>query len=224
MTVVSPFVTVTKSTFRPLAKTYADFTAVASLETPEERREAAAQAVVTASESLKAVVWYAEKMKDAELETLRTACEIGRDYCAALADSEKCPDDLTDGLLENATAVFIQVRELAHVGEDDSRLHWLDPMVNVDRIPPAVRGLLWPSHFTAADEEVTAKALHRIGRSMLIAVRDYRKTKDAAALQGFTVQALRQAGFYACALSLAFPNPSDGLRYENRISVMREPF
>lgn len=223
MTVVSPFVTVTKSTFRPLAKTYADFVAAASLKTREDRQEAAAQAVVTASESLKAVAWYADKMKDSELETLRTACEGGRDYCTALANSEDCPDDMRDGTLENAAAAFRRVRELIRVGADD-RSHWLDPMVNVDRIPPAVRGLLWPSHFTAADEEVTTKALHRVGRLMLMAVRDYRKTKSAAALHGFTVRALRQVGFYTCALSLAFPKPSDIQQYENRINVMREPF
>lgn len=218
-----PFVTVTKRTYTPLTKAYADFVAAASLKTREDRQEAAAQAVMTASESLKAVAWYADKMKDSELETLRTACEGGRDYCTALANSEDCPDDMRDGTLENAAAAFRRVRELIRVGADD-RFHWLDPMVNVDRIPSAVRGLLWPSHFTAADEEVTAKALHRVGRLMLMAVRDYRKTKDAAALHGFTAQALRQVGFYTCALSLAFPKPSDILRYENRINVMREPF
>ena len=218
-----PFVTVTKRTYTPLTKAYADFVAAASLKIREDRQEAAAQAVVTASESLKAVAWYADKMKDSELETLRTACEGGRDYCTALANSEDCPDDMRDGTLENAAAAFRRVRELIRVGTDD-RSHWLDPMVNVDRIPPAVRGLLWPSHFTAADEEVTAKALHRVGRLMLMAVRDCRKTKNAAALHGFTVQTLRQVGFYTCALSLAFPKPSDILRYENRINVMREPF
>ena len=72
MAVTIPFVTVTKRTYTPLTKAYADFVA--------------AQAVVTASESLKAVAWYADKMKDSELETLRTACEGGRDYCTALAD------------------------------------------------------------------------------------------------------------------------------------------
>lgn len=224
MVVTIPFVTVTKRTYTPLTKAYADFVAAASLKTPEERQEAASQAVMTASESLKAVAWYAEKMKDSELETLRTACENGRDYCAALADSEKCPDDLTDGSLENAKAALIHVRELTRVGEDDSRSHWLNPMVNIDRLPPAVRGLLWPSHFTAADEEVTAKALRRVGRSMLIAVRNYRKTKDAAALCGFDADALRKALFYTCALLLAFPKPSGVLRYENRINVTREPF
>lgn len=218
-----PFVTVTKRTYTPLTKAYADFVAAASLKTREDRQEAAAQAVVTASESLKAVAWYADKMKVSELETLRTACEGGRDYCTALANSEDCPDDMRDGTLENAAAAFRRVRELIRVGADD-RFHWLDPMVNVDRIPSAVRGLLWPSHFTTADEEVTAKALHRVGRLMLMAVRDYRKTKNAAALHGFTVQALRQVGFYTCALSLAFPKPSDIQRYENRINVMREPF
>lgn len=218
-----PFVTVTKRTYTLLTKAYADFVAAASLETREDRQEAAAQAVMTASESLKAVAWYADKMKDSELETLRTACEGGRDYCTALANSEDCPDDMRDGTLENAAAAFRRVRELIRVGADD-RSHWLDPMVNVDRIPPAVRGLLWPSHFTAADEEVTAKALHRVGRLMLMAVRDCRKTKNAAALHGFTVQALRQVGFYTCALSLAFPKPSGVLRYENRINVTREPF
>ena len=196
MAVTIPFVTVTKRTYTPL---------------------------MTASESLKAVAWYADKMKDSELETLRTACEGGRDYCTALANSEDCPDDMRDGTLESAAAAFRRVRELIRVGADD-RSHWLDPMVNVGRIPPAVRGLLWPSHFTTADEEVTAKALHRVGRLMLMAVRDYRKTKNAAALHGFTVQALRQVGFYTCALSLAFPKPSDIQRYENRINVMREPF
>lgn len=218
-----PFVTVTKRTYTPLTKAYADFVAAASLKIREDRQEAAAQAVVTASESLKAVAWYADKMKDSELETLRTACEGGRDYCTALANSEDCPDDMRDGTLENAAAAFRRVRELIRVGADD-RFHWLDPMVNVDRIPSAVRGLLWPSHFTTADEEVTAKALHRVGRLMLMAVRDYRKTRNAAALHGFTVQALRQVGFYTCALSLAFPKPSDIQRYENRINVMREPF
>lgn len=218
-----PFVTVTKRTYIPLTKAYADFVAAASLKTCEERQETAAQAVMTASESLKAVAWYADKMKDSELETLRTACEGGRDYCTALANSEDCPDDMRDGTLENAAAAFRRVRELIRVGADE-RFHWLDPMVNVDRIPSAVRGLLWPSHFTVADEEVTAKALHRVGRLMLMAVRDYRKTKNAAALHGFTVQALRQVGFYTCALSLAFPKPSDIQRYENRINVMREPF
>lgn len=223
MAVSVPFVTVTKRTYTPLAKTYADFVAAASLKTREDRQEAAAQAVVMASESLKAVAWYADKMKDSELETLRTACEGGRDYCTALANSEDCPDDMRDGTLENAAAAFRRVRELIRVGADN-RSHWLDPMVNVDRIPSAVRGLLWPSHFTVADEEVTAKALHRVGRLMLMAVRDYRKTKNTAALYGFTVQALRQVGFYTCALSLAFPKPSDIQRYENRINVMREPF
>lgn len=177
-----PFVTVTKRTYTPLTKAYADFVAAASLETREDRQEAAAQAVMTASESLKAVAWYADKMKDSELETLRTACKGGRDYCTALANSEDCPDDMRDGTLENAAAAFRRVRELIRVGADD-RFHWLDPMVNVDRIPPAVRGLLWPSHFTAADEEVTAKALHCVGRLMLMAVRDYRKTKNAAPAQ-----------------------------------------
>lgn len=224
MAVTIPFVTVTKRTYTPLTKAYADFVAAASLETREDRQEVAAQAVVTASESLKAVAWYADKMKDSELETLRTACEGGRDYCTALASSEDCPDDMRDGTLENAAAAFRRMRELTRFGEDDNRTHWLDPMVNVDRIPPAVRGFLWPSHFTVADEEVTAKALHRVGRLMLMAVRDYRKTKNAAALHGFTVQALRQVGFYTCALSLAFPKPSDIQRYENRINVMREPF
>lgn len=224
MAVTIPFVTVTKRTYTPLTKAYAAFVAAASLETREDRQEVAAQAVMTASESLKAVAWYADKMKDSELETLRTACEGGRDYCTALANSEDCPDDMRDGTLENAAAAFRRVRELTRVGEDENRAHWLDPMVNVDRIPPAVRGLLWPSHFMAADEEVTAKALRRVGRSMLTAVRNYRKTKDAAALYGFDADALRKAGFYACALSLAFPNPSDGLRYENRINVTREPF
>ena len=223
MAVSVPFVTVTKRTYTPLTKAYADFVAAASLKTREDRQEVAAQAVVTASESLKAVAWYADKMKDSELETLRTACEGGRDYCTALANSEDCPDDMRDGTLENAAAAFRRVRELIRVGADD-RSHWLDPMVNVDRIPPAVRGLLWPSHFTATDEEVTAKALHRVGRLMLMAVRDYRKTKNAAALHGFTVQTLRQVGFYTCALSLAFPKPSGVLRYENRINVTREPF
>lgn len=223
MVVTIPFVTVTKRTYTPLTKAYAAFVAAASLETREDRQEVAAQAVMTASESLKAVAWYADKMKDSELETLRTACEGGRDYCTALANSEDCPDDMRDGTLENAAAAFRRVRELIRVGADD-RFHWLDPMVNVDRIPPAVRGLLWPSHFTAADEEVTAKALHRVGRLMLMAVRDCRKTKNAAALHGFTVQTLRQVGFYTCALSLAFPKPSGVLRYENRINVTREPF
>lgn len=223
MAVTIPFVTVTKRTYTPLTKVYADFVAAASLKTREDRQEVAAQAVMTASESLKAVAWYADKMKDSELETLRTACEGGRDYCTALANSEDCPDDMRDGTLENAAAAFRRVRELIRVGTDD-RFHWLNPMVNVDRIPPAVRGLLWPSHFTAADEEVTTKALHRVGRLMLMAVRDYRKTRNTAALHGFTVQALRQVGFYTCALSLAFPKPSDIQRYENRINVTREPF
>ena len=123
-----PFVTVTKRTYTPLTKAYADFVAAASLKTREDRQEAAAQAVVTASESLKAVAWYADKMKDSELETLRTACEGGRDYCTALANSEDCPDDMRDGTLENAAAAFRRVRELISVGADD-RFHWLDPMV-----------------------------------------------------------------------------------------------
>lgn len=226
----NPFVTVNQRTRKTLPKVYQTFLGAYSIKSEDERTRVGADAVMDAAESLKFLMWYPEKAKGTELETLRTACDIGRGYCVTLADAdplrlpEKFPK-LTEEAGADALEAVLRIRQVIALDGDDSRTHWLDPMVNVDRIPAIARGFLWPNAFTPVDEKESKKPLSGLSRRMLEAVK-HSRNKDDRALLGFSADKLREAGFFLFALSLALPKPRSqtGEGYVNCINARRDLF
>lgn len=126
-------------------------------------------------------------------------------FAAPLRLPEKFPK-LTEEAGADALEAVRRIRQVIALDGDDSRTHWLDPVVNVDRISAIARGFLWPNAFTPVDEKESKKPLSGLSRRMLEAVK-HSRNKDDRALLGFPADKLREAGFFLFALSLALPNP-----------------
>ena len=128
---------------------------------------------------------------------------------SSFADPLRLPEKfpkLTEEAGADALEAVRRIRQVIALDGDDSRTHWLDPVVNVDRISAIARGFLWPNAFTPVDEKESKKPLSGLSRRMLEAVK-HSRNKDDRALLGFPADKLREAGFFLFALSLALPKP-----------------
>lgn len=214
-----PFFRCNKATYLPFATCIDAYREANCIPDAKERRSACADAVLDAADTFRAVVWFAEDAPASDVDTLLTLSVYGSAYCAQIsAESFEDEDDPAVVFCHDSFLILKDLMTVADAANDleNRRNRWLNPMVNVDRLPAVVRALLYPNALTAEDAAGIRSALRVVLDSMRTAISSFIFSQDSEALHGFDVERVRVCFFLGCALYMAIPSKKDGVPFTDR--------